>query len=241
MHSALASRPDIPAFAPEPFTEFYRHSVYHGILGQLNRTFDALRSRVSSLAGESKQDAEQLLERENAIRKQLLLLRDQRVGGLRIRQHGDFQLSKLLYTGNDWMITDFEGDPYRSISERRIKRSALRDVASLLRSLHYVSHAALFGDVPGIIPSTEGHPAIEKWSQAWYRWISCVFLKEYLDAASGADFLPQRQQEMRILLSSYLLERALLEIEYELQHRPQWIRIPLHGILEHLPEEESHR
>ncbi len=236
MHAALASRPDISAFAPEPFTEFYRHSIYHGILGQLNRTFDALRSRAATLEEHARQEAELLLARETEIRTQLLMLRDQRVGGLRIRQHGDFQLSNLIYSGNDWLITNFEGDAHRSISERRIKRSALRDIACMMRSLHYVSHAALFGDVPGIIPSREGHPAIEKWAHAWYRWMSCVFLKEYLSSASGANFLPVRPAEVRILLGSYLLERALLEIEHELQYRPQWIRIPLHGILEHVSE-----
>ncbi len=239
MHAALASRPDLPAFSPEPFTEFYRHGVYHGILGQLNRTLDALRSRVASLEGTAKQEAELILTRETEIRKQLLQLRDQRVGGVRIRQHGDFQLSNLIYSGNDWVITNFEGDAYRSISERRIKRSALRDVACMLRSLHYVSHAALFGDVPGIIPSREGHPAIEKWAHTWYRWMSCIFLKEYLAAAAGSDFLPSRPTEIRTLLGSYLLERSLLEIEHELQHRPQWVRIPLHGILEHLNPEST--
>jgi predicted trehalose synthase len=137
------------------------------------------------------------------------------------------------------VITNFEGDTYRSLSERRIKRSALRDVACMLRSLHYVSHAALFGDVPGIIPSREGHPALEKWAHTWYRWMSCIFLKEYLNAASGADFLPARPSEVRTLLGSYLLERALLEIEHELYYRPQWIRIPLHGILEHVSAEQS--
>ena len=236
MHRALASRGDIPDFAPEPFTEFYRHSIYHGILGQLNRTFDALRSRVGILDDQARQDAQLILTKETEIRSQLLKLRDQRVGGLRIRQHGDFQLSNLLYTGNDWVITNFEGDVYRSTSERRIKRSALRDIACMLRSLHYVSHAALFGDVPGIIPSREGHPAIEKWARTWYRWMSCTFLKEYLGSASGADFLPVRAAEVRILLGSYLLERALIEIEHELQYRPQWVRIPLHGILEHLAD-----
>jgi maltose alpha-D-glucosyltransferase / alpha-amylase len=156
---------------------------------------------------------------------------------LRIRQHGDFQLSNLIYSGNDWVITNFEGDPYRSIGERRIKRSALRDVACMLRSLHYVSHAALFGDVPGIIASREGHPTIERWARTWYRWMSCIFLKQYRESASGADFLPARAPEFQIMLNAYLLERALLEIEHELQYRPQWIRIPLHGILEHLSPE----
>jgi maltose alpha-D-glucosyltransferase/alpha-amylase len=234
LHKALSSRPDIAAFAPEPFTEFYRHSVYHGILAQLNRTFDALRSRASSLPAAVQHDVEMTLSREGEIRKQLLQLRDHRVGGLRIRLHGDYQLSNLVYAGNDWVITNFEGDPYRSLSERRIKRSPLRDVATMMRSLHYVSHAALFGDVPGIIPSSEGHPAIEKWARTWYRWVTSVFVAQYLTSSSGLDFLPRNADEVGILLGAYLFERALLEIEYELQHRPQWIRIPLHGILEHL-------
>ncbi len=241
MHRALASRPDIPGFAPEPFTEFYRHSVYHGMLGQLNRTFDALRSRLSLLPAQGRRESEAMLARETEIRKQLLHLRDHRVGGLRIRLHGDYQLSNLIYSDNDWLITNFEGDPHRSISERRIKRSPLRDVASMMRSLHYVSHAALFGDVPGIIPSREGHPAIENWARTWYRWLSCIFLKEYLSSASAAEFLPAQPQEIRILLSSYLLERGLMEIEHELQYRPHWIRIPLHGILEHLAPEQAGR
>ena len=188
--------------------------------------------------GQAKQEAEQILARETEIRKQLLQLRDQRVGGLRIRQHGDFQLSNLIYSGNDWIITNFEGDAYRSISERRIKRSALRDVASMLRSLHYVSHAALFGDVPGITPSREGHPAIEKWAHTWYRWISCIFLKEYLNSASGADFLPAHAHKRSAsCLVPICWNVRCMEIEHELQYRPQWIRIPLHGILEHLNSE----
>ena len=237
MHTALASRPDIPDFAPEPFTTFYRHSIYHGILGQLNRTLDLLRSRANTLPDSARDELQEVQSREAEIRRQLLVLRDHRVGGLRLRQHGDYQLSNVIYAGNDWVVTNFEGDPYRPLSERRIKRSALRDVACMLRSLHYVSHAALFGDVPGIIPSQEGHPTIEKWAEAWYRWVSSIFVKEYLESASGADFLPQQRETVRIVLSSYLLERALLEIEHELQYRPRWIRIPLHGILEHLNPE----
>jgi maltose alpha-D-glucosyltransferase/alpha-amylase len=237
LHKALSSRPDVSAFAPEPFTEFYRHSVYHGILAQLNRTFDALRARASSLPETVQREAENIFSREGDIRKQLLQLRDHRVGGLRIRLHGDYQLSNLIYAGNDWIISNFEGDPYRPLSERRIKRSPLRDVATMIRSLHYVSHAALFGDVPGIIPSSEAHATIENWARTWYRWIAMVLVEEYLASAANLDFLPPNPEEVRILLSAYIFERALLEIEYELLHRPQWIRIPLHGILEHLTQE----
>jgi maltose alpha-D-glucosyltransferase/alpha-amylase len=234
MHIALSSRPDVPAFAPEPFTEFYRHSVYHGMLGQLNRAFDSLRSNLRTLPAIAQEKISEVLSREGEVRSQLLQLRDKRLSGLRIRLHGDLHLSNVLFSGSDWMITNFEGDPYRSLSERRIKRSAMRDVATMLRSFHYVSHAALFGDVPGIVPSKEAHPQLEMWAEAWYRWVSSIFLQEYLKAAGNAAFLPQREDEFRILLASYMLERALIEIEHELDYRPEWIRIPVHGILEQL-------
>lgn len=140
----------------------------------------------------------------------------------------------MLFAGRDWVITNFEGDFNRSLSERRIKRSALRDVATMLRSFHYVSHAALFGDVPGIVPSRESHPQLERWAKAWYQWVSAIFLKQYLQTAGAAPFLPQEADELNILLGAYMIERALMEIEYELERRPAWIRIPVDGILEQL-------
>ena len=234
LHAALSSRPDIPAFVPEPFTTFYRQGVYHGMLGQLNRSFELLRSRERGLPANAQEDISDLLAREGEIRSRLLTLRDTRMSGDRIRNHGDFQLANLLYSGNDWMITNFEGDSTRPLSERRIKRSALRDVATMLRSFHYVSHAALFGDVPGIVATKNGHPQLEMWATTWYHWVSRVFLKEYFSVAGAASFLPQKSEELSILLGAYRLERALTEIEYELEQRPAWIRIPVHGILEQL-------
>ena len=237
MHAALSSRADIPDFAPEPFTTFYRQSVYHGMLGQLNRTFELLRARVRVLPVEAQTEINDVLNRESDLRKQLLSLRDKRMSGTRIRNHGDYHLSNVLFSGSDWIITNFEGDPGRPLSERRIKRSALRDVATMLRSFHYVSHAALFGDVPGIVPSREAHPQLERWAQAWYHWVSAIFLKEYLKCSGPATFLPQELDEFKVLLGAYMIERALIELEYEMEQRPAWVRIPLHGILEQLISE----
>jgi maltose alpha-D-glucosyltransferase / alpha-amylase len=232
MHTALSSRSDILDFAPEPFTTFYRQSVYHGMLGQLNRAFELLRSRARSLPPEGQVEVNEVLNRESDLRSQLLTMRDKRLSGARIRNHGDYHLSNVLFTGSDWVITNFEGDPGRPLSERRIKRSALRDVATMLRSFHYVSHAALFGDVPGIIPSREAHPQLERWARIWYRWVSAIFLKQYFHASGETSYLPAQADETRILLGAYMIERALIELEYELLQRPAWIRIPLHGILE---------
>ncbi|MGB8768591.1 MAG: maltose alpha-D-glucosyltransferase, partial [Candidatus Korobacteraceae bacterium] len=234
MHLALSSRPDVPDFAPEPFTAFYQQSIYHGIVGQLNRSFDALRSRLRLLPENAQPNISEVLNREGDIRSQLLLLRDKRASCNRIRHHGDYQLPNVLYAGSDWVVTNFEGDPYRPLSERRIKRSALRDVATMLRSLHYVSHAALFGDVPGIVPRQDARHQLEKWAQTWYEWVSTIFFGNYLKVASSAPFLPQHDEEIRTLLKAYMMERALSEVEYELEHRPEWIRIPVHGILQQL-------
>jgi maltose alpha-D-glucosyltransferase/alpha-amylase len=231
LHDALSSRPDIPDFAPEPFTTFYRHGLYHGMLAQLNRSFELLRSRRHGLAADAQKEIAEALDREGEIRRHLLLLRDTQLSGNRIRNHGDYHLSNVLFTGSDWVITNFEGDFTHSLSERRIKRSALRDVATMLRSFHYISHVALFGGVPGIVAGGDAHPQLEKWATTWYRWVSAMFLHEYLQAAGAASYLPRQADELKILLGGYRIERALMEIEYELEQRPQWIRIPVNGIL----------
>ena len=145
----------------------------------------------------------------------------------------------MLFTGSDWVITNFEGDAHRPLSERRIKRSALRDVATMLRSFHYVSHAALFGDVPGIVPSREGHPQLEMWAQTWYRWVSAIFLQRISAGRQPRSFPAAAGRRVRILLGAYMIERALIEIEYELEQRPEWIRIPVHGILEQLTADRN--
>ncbi|ABF40487.1 trehalose synthase [Candidatus Koribacter versatilis Ellin345] len=234
LHVALASRPDIPTFAPEPFTEFYRHSLYHGMLGQSSRAMDTLRARLRSLPTASQDDAQALINRENELRARLLRLRDTRISGTRIRHHADYQLSNIQYTGSDFLVSNFEGNPERPIGERRIKRSPLRDIASMVRSFHYVSHAVLFDQVPGIVLSRDAYPQLERWATAWYQWVSALFLKGYLERAGTAAFLPRSQEERAVLLESYTLEKALIEIEYELTHRPNWVRIPVHGILEQL-------
>ncbi len=234
LHLALASRSDIPTFAPEPFTEFYRHSLYHGMLGQSSRSMDALRASLKSLPAAVHDDAEALLGREPELRSRLQRLRDTRISGTRIRHHADYHLSNLLYTGSDFLISNFEGNPERPIGERRIKRSPLRDVASMVRSFHYVSHAVLFDQVPGIVLSRDAYPQLERWAHSWYMWVSAIFLNGYLKRAGSADFLPRSQEERAVLLEAYTFEKALIEIEFELTHRPDWVRIPVHGILEQL-------
>jgi maltose alpha-D-glucosyltransferase/alpha-amylase len=143
-------------------------------------------------------------------------------------------LGQVLYTGKDFYIIDFEGEPARAISERRLKRSPLRDVASMLRSFQYAAQAVLYGDVPGVIARArpEDWETLGVWARYWTRWVGLAFLRDYLHTAGDAPFLPKSRESLSIMLLTFLLDKALYEMVYELNNRPAWVRLPLHGILQ---------
>jgi maltose alpha-D-glucosyltransferase/alpha-amylase len=226
LHNALASRPDIPAFAPEPITPHYQRSVYQHIRTQAVQTLQLVRRRAKG-----NPDAEALLARDADLQARIRRILDGRISGSRIRTHGDYHLGQVLHTGADFVIIDFEGEPSRPLSERRIKRSALRDVAGMLRSFHYAPYAVVFGQAPGTVIRSEDAPKLESAARFWHRWVSASFLRAYL-AEGGASHLPRTHEELHVLLDAHLLEKALYEIVYELNNRPDWLRIPLRGVLD---------
>lgn len=232
MHLALSSRADIPDFAPEPFTDFYRQSLYHGMLGRATRFFEQLRLNARSLPETSQEVAQALLGREADVKRVLQGLRDRRVHATRIRHHGNLHLQEVLYTGKDFVFIDFEGDPSRPLSERRIKRSPLRDAAGMIRSFHYAAHAALYGKVPGIVVGTGDAKQLEHWAKTWYRCVSATYLRGYLERAGDASFIPKSHDQMITLLGAYTLEKAMIEVTHEMERRPDWAQIPLKGILD---------
>ena len=157
------------------------------------------------------------------------ILIQRKISAARIRCHGDYRLGQLLYTGKDFIIIDFEGEPARTIGERRLKRTPLRDVAGLLRSFDYAAHAASFE----LQARGMGHAnaaAIESWARYWYGWVSTAFLKEYLPIAEGRGLLPQPREDLRDLLEALLLDRAFYEVGRELDTRLDWLAIPLRAI-----------
>ena len=226
MHLALASRDDIPSFAPEPITPHYQRSIYQHVRSQAVQTFQLLRKRAKG-----NPDAAALLDREDELQSRVRRILDGRVTGLRIRVHGDYHLGQVLKSGNDFVIIDFEGEPSRPLSERRIKRSALRDVAGMLRSFHYASHALLHDQQHSAIRA-EDVGAAEKGAGFWYRWVSAAFLRAYLAESGNAAHLPGTHDELQVLLDVHLFEKALYEITYELNNRPDWLSIPLRGVLD---------
>jgi maltose alpha-D-glucosyltransferase/alpha-amylase len=156
-------------------------------------------------------------------------LLESKIGAMRIRCHGDYHLGQVLFTGSDFTIIDFEGEPARPITERRIKRSALLDVAGMLRSFSYAAHVGLLRRQEGGVPP-EAAAELEHRLEFWQRWVSAEFLKSYLQEASGDKFIPGSRNELRVLLRALLLEKAVYELTYELNNRPDWVGIPLRGI-----------
>ena len=156
----------------------------------------------------------------------------QKISAARIRCHGDYHLGQVLFTGKDFVIIDFEGEPARSLSDRRLKRSPLLDVAGMIRSFHYAAHSALLQQVPLAPRPEDDLPLLQHWAQYWYVWVSVAFLASYLDVVRSVGLLPENPEHLRILLDAYILEKAIYEIGYELNNRPDWVKVPLQGILQ---------
>jgi maltose alpha-D-glucosyltransferase/alpha-amylase len=228
LHVALASNAADAAFAPEPFTSFYRRSMYQGMRTLAKQTFGLLAKRLKYLPNELQAEAKRLLDQEKEIYSRLRSILDLNLSATRTRHHGDFHLGQILYTGKDFVITDFEGEPARALSERRMKRSPLKDVAGMLRSFNYAAVSALRSG--GV--RAEDVSSLEPWSRFWNLWVSVVFLKSYLAVAAPAGFLPKSKDEMKTLLDLYVLEKAIYELGYELNNRPDWAHVPIRGILE---------
>jgi maltose alpha-D-glucosyltransferase/alpha-amylase len=240
LHVALASALDDPSFVPEPMSPFSQRSIYQSMRSLTGQVFQLLRQRMSEIPEELSDEAQQLLGLEETILQRFQSILGGKSTAMLIRCHGDYHLGQVLYTGKDFVIIDFEGEPARPLSERRIKRCALRDVAGMLRSFHYAVYATLFNHRVSVPVRPEDIAALEPWARFWYRWVSAAFLKAYLAEASQVPFLPEGRDELQVLLDAHLLEKAIYELGYELNNRPDWIGIPLQGILDLVGGQAEH-
>jgi maltose alpha-D-glucosyltransferase/alpha-amylase len=229
LHIALASGTG-KDFEPEPFSELYQRSLYDSMRSLTKKNLRLLRQKLAGLPEAVRGEADWVLGAEERILERLRRLTGRKLAAERIRTHGDYHLGQVLFTGRDFVILDFEGEPSRSLSERRLKRSPFRDVAGMLRSFQYAAYAKLFEEAAAGVASPQVVPALESWALYWERWVSAAFLQAYLRRAQGAAFLPASREEREVLLDSYLLEKAIYEMGYELNNRPDWLRIPLRGI-----------
>ena len=232
LHLALVSpvAATEPNFAPEPFDDKFQRSFEDALLELTNRIFGQLRHAQDRLPVNAKPKVEKVLASGPQIIERFHAALSKPIRAVRTRIHGDFHLGQGLYTGTDFVIIDFEGEPARPLSQRRLKRSPLQDVAGMLRSFHYAAHAPLLASTGSVNVDDSNREKLNGWAEVWANWVSDHYLDEYLKTARGAEFLPPTREEIMALLQLHVLEKAVYELGYELNNRPEWVAIPLEGI-----------
>lgn len=231
LHLVLAGDRDDAAFAPEPADATYQRSVHRAVRAATRRSFDLLRHRLPTLPEAARADAEAALALRAGVDDRLARLLERPSGGLRIRVHGDYHLGQVLDAGRDFAIIDFEGEPGRPIAERRMKQSPLVDVAGMLRSFSYAAAGTLVRRAGGGDVGAATVARLEPWVEAWTAWVSASFLAGYRATVGAAPMLPPDDDGWAVLLDAFLLQKALYELDYELNNRPAWVGIPLQGIV----------
>jgi maltose alpha-D-glucosyltransferase/alpha-amylase len=226
MHLALAGSDDEPDFAPVAFSTLYQRSLYQAARTTLGSTFELFAKGLGSVPQKWRELARDILARRNELDARLKTVTGARIEAVRSRCHGDFHLGQVLYTGSDFVIIDFEGEPARPIGERRIKRSPLRDVAGMLRSFHY---AAVFA-AHDLGSRPMDAPKLERWGHIWHSWISAAYLDAYLQTVAGSSLVPEDEKSLCTLLDFYCVDKCIYELGYELNHRPEWVWVPLTGL-----------
>jgi maltose alpha-D-glucosyltransferase/alpha-amylase len=230
MHLALASGVGDPSFAPEPMTALSQRSLYQSMRNLTAKVMQLARERVNRLPREVASGVREVIGLEKQILKAFQSLRDHKIAATRTRIHGDYHLGQVLYTGKDFVLIDFEGEPARDLSERRRKHSPLQDVAGMLRSFNYASHTVRAGRLAVMLESE--HERVERWLRFWCIWASSAFVRAYLRTAGNAGFIPRNDSDLELLLNAFLLEKSVYELGYELNNRPDWVDIPIRGIRE---------
>lgn len=224
MHLALASNNSNPEFAPEPFTSNYQRSLYSSLRKLLKDRFKLLRQSLGKLDPETREVAERVLLLEDGILECFSEIYSIRIRAMKTRIHGDYHLGQVLFTGKDFYIIDFEGEPGFSFSERRLKKSPYKDVAGMMRSFHYAAFGKILLNENYRRQDIE---ILEAWAEQWQHYVSRYYLGAYMDRMGLGATLPNEDD---VLIRTYLIEKAVYELGYELNGRPSWTIIPLRGI-----------
>ena len=233
VHLALASDTGDPAFSPEPFTAEDLAAVRRSAAAQARTALDGLRDAMKGGATRLPDDvaerARRLLANEQEVIDRINAAAASEFTVAKGRIHGDYHLGQVLWAEGDFYLIDFEGEPARPIAERRAKQSPMKDVAGMLRSFSYAAYAGLFAHSstrPGQFAE------LEPWARLWQTWASAAFLTGYLATAGHALIVPAEPAQRNALLQLFMLDKAFYELNYELNNRPDWVRIPLAAILD---------
>jgi maltose alpha-D-glucosyltransferase/alpha-amylase len=233
LHEAFAAPTENPAFAPEPASSKEVEGWKKGIVKELGRTLKLLERRRERLPEAVQAEVDRLLELREAAEERINSFSTDEVEVVKTRHHGDYHLGQVLVVSNDFQIIDFEGEPARPLEERRAKHSPLRDVAGMLRSFNYAAESAIMDVGAGRADQIE---ELEEWVRLWERNVREAFLEGYAEGAREASSYPEDEEHARQLIDLFTLEKALYEIRYELDNRPDWVGIPVKGVLDLIDE-----
>jgi maltose alpha-D-glucosyltransferase / alpha-amylase len=228
LHMALASVKNKKEFAQEPFSLLYQKSLYQSFRTLIKRTVSQVKSAKERLNEEQKLLTEGILENEDVLLSTLKgILERKKIHTAKTRIHGDYHLGQVLFTGKDFVIIDFEGEPTRPITARKLKHCPFKDVAGMLRSFHYSIYMGQVANESKLPGSTE---FLKPWLEAWYKTVRQIFIESYLETAGNASFIPDEKDQLNDLIAVYTIEKAVYELDYEINNRPDWLHIPLTGL-----------
>lgn len=228
MHLALTSDSSNPAFTPEYFTANYQRSLYSSLRKLVRDRFNLLETSLPKLSPEIRELGKKVLTLENEVLDFFKEIYEVRINAIKTRIHGDFHLGQVLFTGKDFVIIDFEGEPGFSFSERRLKKNPLKDVAGMMRSFQYAAFGKILLNENYRDRDME---FLENWAEQWQHYVSRFYFGAYLERMGLGKEL---SIENEILIRTFLMEKAIYELGYELNGRPDWVIIPLRGIMYHL-------
>jgi maltose alpha-D-glucosyltransferase/alpha-amylase len=231
MHLALASVTEDPEFAPQKLSTLYQRSLYQSTRSSIRTSLNLLERRRSHLTPVQSELADAVIGLQSTILDDLRSITTEKIDAVRFRIHGDYHLGQVLFTGNDFVVIDFEGEPQRPMSERRIKRLGLRDVAGMIRSYQYTTQMALRVALNSGVEEPGHADHLAEWGDALARWLAAAFLRGYLATLEGTSLIPPDPGHLKRLLDTLVLDKAAYELAYELNNRPDWVDIPLRGLL----------
>ena len=227
LHDALSQHSSDKDFDKEESSLHYQRSLFSGLQTLTRTSLEKLQAKLGELPEETKKEAQEIISMKQDILNCFRDIYDHKIPVMKIRTHGDYHLKQILWTGKEYIMNSFEGDPSKSFSERRIRRSAMRDLAAMIRSFHYAAYSNILSPEYDQ-QRKEGN--LEDWAEIWHYYISRQYLEGYFQKAGNKDYMPGKQEDFRILMHTFLLEKALTELNYEIENRQEWILIPIRGI-----------
>jgi maltose alpha-D-glucosyltransferase/alpha-amylase len=220
LHIALGTNPEHEDFETEEFSLHYQRSLFSGYKSQVRSAFDLLKNHVSEFPKNHQEEINTLLKLKDTLLKKLKGIYDHKIEAVKIRPHGNYNLNAILFNDGDYVIINFEGDPSFSLTERRLRKSPLTDLASMLNSFHHVAYSALLQNEPS-----------GRLAEHWFHNFSQIFIANYKENVKSQPFIPV-ENDFNMLIEMYMIDRYLANIEWELmqKHKKQAI-IPVRGIL----------